>query len=76
MQVKRLSWLGTRTERFDETTAFFRDVLGIPVLHEETGFAMLQLPGSDRDFVEVFGFELPPPPPRAEPRFPELPILG
>ena len=32
MQVKRLAWLGTRTEKFDETTAFFRDVLGIPVL--------------------------------------------
>lgn len=31
-----------------------------------------------RHFVDVFGFELPPPPPRAEPepKFPELPILG
>ena len=31
-----------------------------------------------KHFVEVFGRELPPPPPRAEPdpRFPELPILG
>ena len=31
-----------------------------------------------KHFVDVFGFELPPPPPRAEsdPRFPELPILG
>ena len=28
MKVKRLCWLGTRTEAFDETTAFFRDVLG------------------------------------------------
>jgi len=54
VQVKRLAWLGTRTEKFDETTAFFRDVLGIPVLHEEPGFAMLQLPSAERDFVEVF----------------------
>ena len=54
MRVKRLAWLGTRTENFDATTAFFRDVLGIPVIHEETGFAMLQLPGADRDCVEVF----------------------
>ena len=53
MQVKRLAWLGTRTEKFAETTVFFRDVLGIPVLHQETGFAMLQLPGADRDFVEI-----------------------
>lgn len=31
-----------------------------------------------KHFLEVFGFDLPPPPPRAgpEPRFPELPILG
>ncbi len=59
MEVKRLAWLGTRTEKFDDTTAFFRDVLGIPVLYEEPGFAMLQLPGSDRDFVEVFAPDHP-----------------
>jgi catechol 2,3-dioxygenase-like lactoylglutathione lyase family enzyme len=59
VQVKRLAWLGTRTEKFDETTAFFRDVLGIPVLHEEPGFAMLRLPGADRDFVEVFASDYP-----------------
>jgi len=59
VQVKRVAWLGTRTEKFDETTAFFRDVLGIPVFHEEPGFAMLQLPGADRDFVEVFAPDNP-----------------
>lgn len=59
MKVKRLAWLGTRTEKFDETIAFFRDVLGIPVFHEEPGFAMLQLPGADRDFVEVFAPDNP-----------------
>ena len=59
MKVKRLAWLGTRTEKFDDTTAFFRDVLGIPVLYEEPGFAMLQLPDSDRDFVEVFAPDHP-----------------
>jgi catechol 2,3-dioxygenase-like lactoylglutathione lyase family enzyme len=59
VQVKRLAWLGTRTEKFDETTAFFRDVLGIPMVFEEPGFAMLQLPGADRDFVEVFASDYP-----------------
>jgi catechol 2,3-dioxygenase-like lactoylglutathione lyase family enzyme len=59
VQVKRLAWLGTRTERFDETTSFFRDVLGLSVQYEETGFAMLRLPGGDRDFVEVFGADDP-----------------
>jgi catechol 2,3-dioxygenase-like lactoylglutathione lyase family enzyme len=59
MQVKRLVWLGTRTEKFDETAAFFRDALGIPMVYEEPGFAMLQLPGADRDFVEVFASDFP-----------------
>lgn len=59
MKVKRLAWLGTRTEKFDETTVFFRDVLGIPLIFEEPGFAMLQLPGAERDFVEVFASDYP-----------------
>lgn len=59
MHVKRLSWLGTRTENLDDMTAFFRDVLGLPLVHEEPGFAMLQLPGADHDYVEVFGSEDP-----------------
>ncbi len=59
MQVKRLAWLGTRTEKFEETTAFLRDVLGLPVFYEEPGFSMLQLPGADRDFIEVFAPDNP-----------------
>jgi len=54
VRVTRIAWLGTRTDSFDATTAFFRDVLGIPVRHEEPGFAMLQLPCGERDFVEIF----------------------
>jgi catechol 2,3-dioxygenase-like lactoylglutathione lyase family enzyme len=54
MKVRRLCWLGARTEAFDETTAFFRDVLGLPLRDEESGFSMLALPDADRDFVEVF----------------------
>ena len=57
MQVKRLAWLGTRTERFDETVAFFRDVLGLPLEREKPGFAMFRLPAADNDYVEVFGSE-------------------
>jgi catechol 2,3-dioxygenase-like lactoylglutathione lyase family enzyme len=59
MRVRRLAWLGTRTENFDETTAFFRDVLGIPMIYEESGFTMLQLPDADRDFVEIFDRDHP-----------------
>jgi catechol 2,3-dioxygenase-like lactoylglutathione lyase family enzyme len=46
--------LGTRTEAFDETTAFFRDILGLSLGYEEPGFAMFNLPAADRDYVEVF----------------------
>ena len=54
MKVRRLAWLGVRTEAFDETTAFFRDVLGLPVGYEESGFALLELPDADHDYIEVF----------------------
>jgi catechol 2,3-dioxygenase-like lactoylglutathione lyase family enzyme len=51
--------LGTRTAKFDETAAFFRDVLGLSLQYEEPGFAMFQLPAADRDFVEVFAADRP-----------------
>jgi catechol 2,3-dioxygenase-like lactoylglutathione lyase family enzyme len=57
--VRRLAWLGTRTEKFDETAAFFRDVLGLSLHYEERGFAMFRLPAADRDFVEVFAADRP-----------------
>ena len=31
MNVRRLCWLGVRAEALNETTAFFRDVLGLPI---------------------------------------------
>jgi catechol 2,3-dioxygenase-like lactoylglutathione lyase family enzyme len=57
MKVNRLCWLGTRTEAFDETTAFFRDVLGLSLGYEEPGFAMFALPAASRDYIEVFSSE-------------------
>ena len=59
MNVRRLCWLGVRTKEFDETTALFRDVLGLSLEYEETGFAMFSLPDADRDFVEVFSASRP-----------------
>jgi len=55
VQVVRVAWVGTRTDRFVETTRFFRDVLALSTVHEEADFAILQLPSGDRDFVEIFG---------------------
>jgi predicted enzyme related to lactoylglutathione lyase len=57
VKILGLVWLGTRTARYDDTTAFFRDVLGLPIDHEEPGFAVLDLP--DGATVEVFGVSGP-----------------
>lgn len=54
MQVRRLSWLGTRTENYDQTRDFFGGVLGLTLVAEEPGLAMFQLPGGEHDYVEVF----------------------
>ena len=55
MKVKALHWLGTRTAEHDATSAFFRDVLGLPVEHAEHDFTVLRV--ADGATVEVFGPE-------------------
>lgn len=53
MKVRGIVWVGTRTDAFDETVAFFTDVLGIdlPVVSPE--FAWSRMP--DTSQLEVFG---------------------
>ena len=53
MQVLRLNWVGTRTPEQASTVAFFRDVLGLPVLDDPGDFTVLAVPGGAT--VEVFG---------------------
>jgi len=53
LQVKSLVWLGTRTEKFTETVAFFRDVMGLTPFHEGEGVSVLRMPGGE--WIEVFG---------------------
>ena len=55
MDVRRLGFLGTRTDDFSETTRFFRDVLGLAMYYEEPDFAMLSLPGAEHDYLEIIG---------------------
>ena len=59
MHVRRLSWVGTRTANFAQTTHFFGAVLGLKVVTEEPGFAMFQLPEGEHDYVEVFAADNP-----------------
>ena len=53
MRVQGVVWVGSRTDRFDETVAFFRDVLGVPIAEVEPDFAEGTMP--DTSQVEIFG---------------------
>ena len=53
MRAHGVVWIGTRTDRFDETVAFFRDVLGVPFVSDRADFAFGQMP--DSSVMEVFG---------------------
>lgn len=52
MHVLGLSWVGTRTGRFDETVGFFHGVLGLKVRLNDAELAVLDVPGGAT--VEVF----------------------
>lgn len=52
-KATRLNWLGTRTERFEETIRFLQEVLGLSIQHKGEDFAILAL--EDGTHVEVFG---------------------
>lgn len=53
MDIKGLVWVGTATERYDDTVAFFRDVLGLSTFHTSDHLTVLKL--ATGDWVEVFG---------------------
>ncbi|MGH8776109.1 MAG: VOC family protein [Jiangellaceae bacterium] len=57
MEIIKLAWVGTRTDRAESTVEFVRDVLGLRLASEHDGFWMLQLPDGSK--VEVFGPESP-----------------
>lgn len=53
MILTGLTWLGTRTDRYTSTVAFFRDVMHLKVNEVAESFAWFELPNGDE--VEVFG---------------------
>lgn len=57
MHVKRLGWLGVRTERFDQMVSTLRDTMGISLELEQPGRAMFKLPNGDP--IDVFDTSLP-----------------
>jgi predicted enzyme related to lactoylglutathione lyase len=53
MRVLGLVWVGVRTDRFDATVTFFRDVLGVPMDVPAADFGWARMPDSSQ--LEVFG---------------------
>lgn len=53
MQVHGIVWAGVRTERFAETAAFFRDIVGLPLHELRNDFAWFKL--ADSSQFEIFG---------------------
>lgn len=53
MEIKGLVWVGTATDRYEETVAFFRDVLGLSPFHASDHLTVLKAVSGD--WVEVFG---------------------
>ena len=57
MKVLGLVWMGTRTDRFDETAAFFEGVMGLTLGESQDGFREYTLPNAD--VVELFSVDEP-----------------
>ena len=53
MKIIKLAWVGTRTENFQSTVDFFREILGLRSELGLPGFRVLKLPDGSK--VEVFG---------------------
>jgi len=52
MDVKGLTWLGLRTDRFDEMVKFFRDVMALKPIRDEAQIAGFQM--SDGTRLELY----------------------
>lgn len=55
MRIRRISFVGIRTDSFAAMTAIARDVLGLASGHRDDGWAVFQLESGDRDPFEVYG---------------------
>jgi catechol 2,3-dioxygenase-like lactoylglutathione lyase family enzyme len=53
VRVRRIAWIGVRTNAYDATVWFLRDVLGLRLAFQEPTTAELMLPNDDR--TQVFG---------------------
>jgi catechol 2,3-dioxygenase-like lactoylglutathione lyase family enzyme len=54
VKVKRVGYVGVRTDKVAEMTGFFRDVLGLEAVGEQETMTFSRLPTGEFDFAEVF----------------------
>ena len=54
MRIRRVSFVGVKTEDFEAMTTFVHDVLGLQPGYRDDGWAVFQLESGDRDLVEVY----------------------
>jgi catechol 2,3-dioxygenase-like lactoylglutathione lyase family enzyme len=56
-QIQGIGWVGTRTPHFNETVAFFRDVLRLPLVVQNSQFVEFQLSSGER--LGILGYRCP-----------------
>jgi predicted enzyme related to lactoylglutathione lyase len=55
-RFKAITWLGVRTEKFNEMVHFYENTLGLQSAHEDEGFRAYKLP--NQDTLELFDASL------------------
>jgi len=54
VRIRRISFVGVKTDSFDPMTAFARDILGLEPGHKDDGWAVFQLESGERDLFEIY----------------------
>jgi N-glycosidase YbiA len=58
MKIKGIAWMGIKTERYQETAAFFQDVLEISIQEVKDSVTIFRFPNGD--MIEVYSTEIAP----------------
>ncbi|HLL69225.1 MAG TPA: VOC family protein [Micromonosporaceae bacterium] len=53
MRVRGISWVGVKTDSYQQMKQFFADVAGVAIDHEQPDFAVFRFPNGDK--LEIFG---------------------
>ena len=55
MKVRRVGFVGARTPNVEATAGFFRDLLGLEMVRDDSTWSILRLPTGPYDLLEVYG---------------------